>query len=136
METEGQLQQLSINKIEVKLPAFSVEDPQVFFALAEVSFQAAGVTGDTTKLLHVIAALDSATRYKIRDVPLNLPATDKYTTLKNALINRLVASQAQKMRQLLEIETPGDRKPSEYLRHLYSLAGNTANDSILKSLLI
>ena len=45
-----------------------------------------------------------------------------------------MASQAQKTRQLLEIEAPGDRKPSEYLRHLQSLAGNTANDAIIKSL--
>ena len=54
--------------------------------------------------------------------------------LKNTLVNRLVVSQAQRTRQLLEMEAPGDRKPSEYLRHLQSLAGNTANDAILKSL--
>jgi hypothetical protein len=134
METEHQQPQIAINKIEVKLPAFSVEDPEVFFALAEVSFQAAGVTGDLTKFLHVVAALDSDTRQKVRDVLLNLPAADKYATLKNALVNRLVASQAQKTRQLLEMEAPGDRKPTEYLRHLKSLAGNSANDPILKSL--
>ena len=136
METERQQPQLSINKIEVKLPAFSVEDPEVFFALAEVSFQAAGVTGDMTKFLDVMVVLDNATRHKVRDVLLNLPTTDKYTTLKNALINRLVASQVQKTRRFLETEASGDRKPCEYLRHLQSLAGNTANDSILKSLWI
>ena len=72
METKGQQPQLSISKIEVKLPAFSVEEPEVFFALAEVSFQAAGVTGDLTKFLHVIAVLDSATRQKVRDVLLEI----------------------------------------------------------------
>ena len=34
------------------------------------------------------------------------------------------------------MEAPGDRNPSEFLRHLQSLAENTANDSILKSLWI
>ena len=131
-QTEGQT--LGVNKLAVRLPPFSLDDPEVFFALAEVNFEAAGITGDTTKFIHVISALDSTTRNKVREILLNLPAANRYDTLKGALISRLVATQQQKTRQLLEAELPGTRTPSEYLRHLQNLAGNTASATIIKTL--
>ena len=63
------------------------------------------------------------------------PATNKYTTLKTELIRRLSLSQDQRVRQLLAQEELGDRKPSQFLRHLRSLAGSSRlEDSILRTL--
>jgi len=43
-------------------------------------------------------------------------------------------SQEHKTRQLLEHEEIGDRKPSQFLRHLRQLAGNVVGDSVLRTI--
>ncbi|XP_050505283.1 uncharacterized protein LOC126883668 [Diabrotica virgifera virgifera] len=54
--------------------------------------------------------------------------------LKSELIKRLSASQQQKIKRLLEHEELGDQRPSQFLRHLQSLAGTTVPDNIVRSL--
>ncbi|KYN30346.1 hypothetical protein ALC57_00192, partial [Trachymyrmex cornetzi] len=54
--------------------------------------------------------------------------------LKKALIQRLTDSQEYKIRQLLETEEMGDRKPSQFLRHLATLAGTTISEKLLRTL--
>jgi hypothetical protein len=56
------------------------------------------------------------------------PQRDPYTTLKTELIKRLCPSKDQSTRQLFEFEEMGDRKPSQFLRHLRSLAPDIPND--------
>jgi len=43
-------------------------------------------------------------------------------------------SQEQRTRQLLELEEIGDRKPSQFLQHLRTLAGENVPDSLLRTL--
>lgn len=50
------------------------------------------------------------------------------------LIQRLSETQEQRTRKLLEHEELGDRKPSQFLRHLQSLAGSTVPDRLLRTL--
>ena len=71
---------------------------------------------------------------EVRDILTNPPSREKYTKLKTELIRRLSASQDQKTRQLLEHEEIGDRKPSQFLRHLRNLAGNVFSDDALRPL--
>jgi hypothetical protein len=56
------------------------------------------------------------------------PQRDPYTTLKTELIKRLCPSKDQRTRQLFEFEEMGDGKPSQFLRHLRSLAPDIPND--------
>ncbi|XP_050547189.1 uncharacterized protein LOC126908902 [Daktulosphaira vitifoliae] len=50
-------------------------------------------------------------------------------------ITRLSISEEQRVRQLINEEELGDRKPSQFLRHLRSLAGTTTlQDNILRQL--
>ncbi|XP_025831093.1 uncharacterized protein LOC108740169 [Agrilus planipennis] len=90
----------------LRLPEFTPNDPEYFFAyLAEV-----------------------------RDVVMNPPAENSYEVLKSELIKRLSQSQEQKTSKLLEHESIGDRKPSQFLRHLRSLAGSIVGDAVLRTI--
>jgi len=50
------------------------------------------------------------------------PELEPYDRLKAELVLRLSTSREQRVRQLLSHEEMGDRKPSQFLRHLKSLA--------------
>jgi hypothetical protein len=50
------------------------------------------------------------------------PQQVPYTKLWSELLNRLPLSREQRLRQLFTIEAMGDRKSSQFLRHLRSLA--------------
>ncbi|XP_063230959.1 uncharacterized protein LOC134535692 [Bacillus rossius redtenbacheri] len=82
-------------------------DPEMWFAQVENQFAIAGITADTT---------------------------GKYEKLRTELVKRLSASQARKTKQLLETEEMGDRRPSQFLRHLRGLAGTAIPDDLLRSL--
>ena len=71
---------------------------------------------------------------EVRDVLINPPAAGLYETLKAELISRVGVSQEQKTRQLLEREEMGDQKPSQFLRHLRSLAGSYVTEPLLRTL--
>ncbi|GBP51093.1 hypothetical protein EVAR_31817_1 [Eumeta japonica] len=58
--------------------------------------------------------------------------TSKYETLKTELVKRLSDSKERKLKQLLMHEELGDRKPSQFLRHLQGVA----SPDIFKDLLI
>ncbi|XP_078043788.1 uncharacterized protein LOC144473621 [Augochlora pura] len=100
----------------------------------ERSFEASGITTEATKFGYVLGTLNPVYAAEVRDVIMNPPNTGQYQRLKTELIRRLISSQEQKTRRLLESEEMGDRKPSQFLRHLRGLAGNNVSDSILRTL--
>ncbi|XP_071449484.1 uncharacterized protein [Hetaerina americana] len=100
----------------------------------EVQFSLAGITSEATKYSHVVAQLDNRHALEVEDIIVNPPRADPYQKIKEELIQRLSVSQAQKIRQLLEHEELGDRKPSQFLRHLRTLAGVAVPDDFLKTL--
>jgi hypothetical protein len=134
MANEEAISTGEIAKVEVRLPTFSSSDPELFFARAESSFAAAGVTSDYTKYFHASQALDDRAANVVRDVLMKPPDQNRYATLREELIKRLARSQEEKLRQLLESEELGDRKPSEFLRHLRELAAGKASEEILRML--
>ncbi|XP_076384463.1 uncharacterized protein LOC143263220 [Megalopta genalis] len=123
-----------IDRVAVRIPPFWHNDPEMWFCQVEGQFAAAGIVADETKYHYIVGNLESKVAQDVRDIITNPPPSDKYAKLKNELIKRLSATQEQKLRQLLEHEELGDRKPSQFLRHLRSLAGNTVQDEILKPL--
>lgn len=123
-----------ISRVAVKIPEFIAHEPELWFAMVERSFQAAGVTLEETKFGHVTGALPAKFAIEVKDVILSPPVTGAYTKLKSELIRRLSASQEEKSRRLLEREEIGDRKPSQFLRHLQGLADTTFPEGLMKSL--
>ncbi|XP_022198462.2 uncharacterized protein LOC111055518 [Nilaparvata lugens] len=124
----------SVNRVAVRIPPFWPADPELWFAQIENQFTLANITSDDTKFSYVAGNLDSKYAAEVRDILTRPPTTMKYEKLKTELIQRLSASQDQKTRQLLEHEEVGDRKPTQFLRHLRALAGTVVPDSVLKPL--
>ncbi|GFQ63984.1 uncharacterized protein TNCT_681781 [Trichonephila clavata] len=93
----------------------------------------AGITADDTKFNHVISVIDSDILNCVCDIILKPPDADKYSTLKNRLIELHSESEASKIRTLLQGLELGDQRPSQLLARMKALAGDTVGEPLLKS---
>ena len=117
----------------MKLPPFWTDRPGVWFAQADSQFVISHIVHEETKYHYVISQLDArATAEDIITAPMvPLP----YTNLRQKLVERLSSSEEQSVRQLIHDEELGDRRPSQFLRHLKSLAGpNVIQPNLLRQL--
>ncbi|KAJ8709456.1 hypothetical protein PYW08_009460 [Mythimna loreyi] len=127
--------QHAVNHIAVKLPPFWPGHVAAWFAQAEASFEISGIKTEDTKYSYVLSILPERTAADIEDILTNPPKENKYEFLKSELIRRLSCSEEKRLNQLLNDEELGDRSPSQFLRHLRSLAGPTLqNETILRQL--
>jgi hypothetical protein len=124
----GDCRQLTANRVIESAALFWAEWPAMWSAQAEVQFFLARVRSKKTKLYHVISQLDHQYATELEDKITSPPEQDRYTTLKTELMRRLSPSREQRVRQLLTLEEMGDRKPSQFLRHLRSLAPDVPDD--------
>ena len=118
----------------MRLPPFWPEDPEMWFVQIEQQFAVSDITSENTKFSDVFGNLEPKYASEVRDVLTNPPTQNRYTKLKTELIKRLSETQENKVRRLLEHEEIGDRKPSQFLSHLRSLAGTVAPDDVLRPL--
>ncbi|XP_071653218.1 uncharacterized protein [Temnothorax longispinosus] len=126
-------EELQINRVGLRMPPFWPEEPELWFAQLESQFIICGITQDTTRYAYALSQIDTRYAKEIKDIVTSPPAEHRYKTLKKTLIQRLSTSQEQRTRQLLEREELGDRKPSQFLRHLKGLAGTAVPDSLLRT---
>lgn len=118
----------------IRVPPFWPDEPEIWFAQVEGQFAISNITSDTTKFNYVIGQLDHQFSKEVKDIIVAPPATDKYEKLKAELIKRLSASHEKKVKQLLMHEELGDRRPSQFLRHLQSLAGPSVPEDFLQTI--
>lgn len=123
-----------IFRVGVRIPPFWPEKPAIWFAQIEGQFAISRITEDTTKFYYVIAQLDNLYASEVEDIITSPPETNKYEKLKSELIKRLSVSRENNVKQLLMHEELGDRKPSQFLRHLQHLAGPTVPEDFLKTI--
>lgn len=123
-----------ICRVGVRLPPFWPEEPAVWFAQIEGSFALSRIKDDETKYFYVSAQLEHRYAAEVKDILVNPPATGKYETLKSELIKRLSASREKEVTQLLMHEELGDRRPSQFLRHLRHLAGRNIPDDFIRTI--
>ncbi|CAK9827621.1 hypothetical protein ANTRET_LOCUS5302 [Anthophora retusa] len=121
-------------RVSIRIPEFTPDDPELWFCILERNLVAAGITLDGVKASYVTGALGPRYIAEVRDILLNPPDTGLYDKLKTELIRRLSVTQEQKARRLLEHEEIGDRRPSQFLRHLRSLAGTCVSEPLLRTL--
>jgi hypothetical protein len=114
--------------VAMRLLPFWAERPSVWFAQAEAQFFLAGINSEKTKFFHVISQLDHRYAAEVEDIITSPLERDPYTTLRTELVPRLSPSREQRIRQLLTLEEMGDRKPSQFLRHLRGLAPDVPED--------
>lgn len=123
-----------VHRVGVRVPPFYPEKPALWFAQLESQFFLANITTDATRYHYAISQLDPVYASEVEDI-ISAPAgPNKYERLKAELIKRLSASREKKVKQLLIHEELGDRKPSQFLRHLQHLAGPTVPEEFLKTI--
>jgi hypothetical protein len=132
MQTTESSVPAEISRVAVRLPPFWAERPAVWFAQAEAQFTLAGINSERTKFYYIISQLDNRYATEVEDIITSPPEKNSYITLKAELVTRLSPSREQRIHQLLTLEM-GDRKPSQFLRHLRSLAPD-APDDFLRSI--
>lgn len=121
-------------RVGVKSPPFWPQDPSIWFKQIEGQFALSNITVDDTKYYYVLSQLDQQYVAEIKDVIMAPPAKNKYEKLKTELIKRLSASRENEVKQLLIHEELGDRKPSQFMRHLQHLAGPDIPQEFLKTI--
>ncbi|XP_049886819.1 uncharacterized protein LOC126381365 [Pectinophora gossypiella] len=123
----------SVNAVKVRVPPFWPEEPEIWFAQIENQFSLANITKDETKFNIVSGDLSQEYARLMKDFYTNPPKENKYSLFKAALIKRLTDSREKKTLQLLQNEDLGDRKPTQFLRHLQSLAGPDMPDEFIRT---
>lgn len=116
------------NAVSLKLPTFWTSQPEVWFAQAEAQFHIRSITADATRYYYVVSALDQSTAGRLLDVLQSPPAEDKYEHLKQQLLRTFGLTRRDRAARLLDMASLslGDRKPSEILADMRSLASGHA----------
>lgn len=123
-----------VERVGVRIPPFWPNDPALWFEQIEAQFILANITNDSTKFYYVTSQLEFQYAAEVKDIISSPPDIGKYESLKGELIRRLSVSKNKKVQQLLMHEEIGDRKPSQFLRHLQSLAGLSVPEDFMRSL--
>ena len=121
----GRADASNVAAISVKIPPFWPSDPQVWFAQVEAQFSMRGITAQPTKFDYIVASLSPEFATEVRDLILQF-STHPYATLKEQLIRRTAASEQRRFQQLITTEELGDRRPSQLLRRIQQLLGDSA----------
>lgn len=134
MNNAGQTNQTYVEKLSVRAPPFWSNESELWFAQLESQFLLSGIAQDSTKYAQVLSHLDVKYTREVKDIIANPPDANKYPAIKKALIERLSALQEHRTQQLLEREGLGDRKLSQFLRHLRTLAEPSVSEQMLRTL--
>lgn len=123
-----------VNRVSVKVPPFWPEQPEIWFAQVEAQFGISGINSDVSRFNTVVAAIESGVLAQISDAILNPPETNKYLHLKACIIERYCDSEQKKIQKLISEIDLGDKRPTQLLNELKSLAKGKINDDFLKTL--
>jgi len=80
----------------------------------------------------VVSKLDTDSLQEVADIIMAPPAENKYDHLKTAILNRFTDSADRQLRRLLTQVELGDKKPSQLLRQMKTLAGDRASEDVLR----
>lgn len=128
-----------VNAVSVRLSPFWTNLPNAWFMTTEAAFATSGITREHTKYGCVLQVLTQDVASMVYDVMKDISTTNAdrpYTLLKDALINRYTVSESRRIETLISGVDIGDRTPSEFYRHLTSLAGSSEvmNDKLILEL--
>ena len=125
----------NIHFMYVRLPDFIPEDPEFWLAQVESQFSTMSIRSEERKLRHLVAAIPRSLAPDVRDIVLHPPAVEPYSTLRDALLRRTAMSEEKRIRNLLDGVQMDDRSPSQLLRHMQQLAGDTViPETVLRQL--
>ena len=116
---------MRIAHVLLKLPPFWTADPLVWFAQIESQFATRGITSQRTKYEYVVASLSQDIAMEVRDILISPPAVQPFSTLKDKLLLRTTVSEQRRLQTLLTTVELGDRTPSQLLREMQRLLGES-----------
>lgn len=123
--------------VTLKLPPFWPADPELWIAQVEAQFRTRNIVQDSTKYDYIVASLSPDTAGEIRELLLRPPENNKYDSIKQALLKQNEMSDQKRLQELLSKEDLGDRKPTQILRRMRQLVGDTIFDpKMLRALFI
>lgn len=135
-QTTEQIRSAEVHKVSIKPPQFVKDDPELFFLQLEAQFRNAGISVDQTKFDYVVSSLEPTYVRAAADIIRNPPGGNKYDAIKRRLIEEYTDSEQRKLRRLVQEIELGDDKPSQLLRKMKNLAGDSITDDVIKSLWI
>ncbi|GFR05779.1 retrovirus-related Pol polyprotein from transposon 297 [Trichonephila clavata] len=104
------------------------------YGFVESALKAAKITVDATKFHCVVAALGSSVLNCIVDILKSPPATDSYGALIERNVDYFAESEPARLKTLFQDMTLGDKRPSQLLQEMRTLAGNKVTEEGLKVL--
>lgn len=119
--------------IQLRTPIFSEQRPDLWFIQLESYFSNARISADSKKFNIVVASVDWKILQQVQEIVLQPPESNKYTTLKNAIINRFSDSEQQKIQKFLTGMQLGDQRPSHFLNNLRQWANGMVDEKFLRS---
>lgn len=101
-------------------PPFVEHHPEVWIIQLDMYFSRVGLTDETLRFQTAFSQLPA---HRVMDFVdfVRKPPTNPYTKLCDALKARLGSSEEEQLRKVLEAQELGERKPSQFLRHLQEL---------------
>ena len=126
----------AVNAVAIKLPPFWTNAAKVWFRQTEAQFQLRQVVTDATKYYYVVSALDQDTASRIADVLDDPPQNNMYQTIKDRLVGAFDITESQRAAQLLHMGGLGDRKPSQLLDEMLTLAGGHRDCFLFKQIFL
>ncbi|XP_051156384.1 uncharacterized protein LOC127278627, partial [Leptopilina boulardi] len=118
----------------LRVPQFLPNKIGLWFRLLEAQFTTSRISKDETKFNITIANIGEKYIEQVEDVIMSPPDENKYEYLKLQLTKRLTDSDSSRVRQLLESEEIGDRKPSQFFRDLKKLATSSVPEEFILTL--
>ena len=109
--------------VVVKLPAFWVAEPLMWFAQAEAAFRRGNITVSSTKYDHILMKLPESVLVSVRDVIQTVDdnTENPYGLLKARLLTSFGATKWQLAAKLLDYPPLGDARPSALMDNMLAL---------------
>lgn len=131
--------EIQLATIQFNLPPFWSGNPQAWFCQVEAQFSLRRVTSQLAKYYHVVSSLPMNLVEELGDFLATPPSADAYDQFKAVLLRRTTESESSRLRQLLNPDELGDRRPTQMLTRMRQLLGAQppgSQDNILRELFV
>lgn len=128
-----------LSSVQVRLPSFWSKNPRAWFCQVEAQFHLRRITTQISRYYHVLSSLPPELADEIDDVLAAPPPPNAYDHLKATILARTTESENSRLRQLLNAEELGDRRPTRLLHRVCQLLGmrsSEAHNNILRELFV
>ena len=100
----------------------------------KAQFQCHRISSDNVKYQLLISALDADTMQEVADVLMHTPENDEYTHLEAQFISWFTDSADRRLYKALTEIQLGDKKPTQLMRQITTLARDRALEDVLRVL--